>query len=116
MPSQEAAELVSLSWAAFIAYEALVTPKPQADASRREVLDLLALGISLDAPIYAVDKQGEMRRLDAIELASGCFTAGAARFEFHDGRPALNDLRIRISELPMAVRKVVALHSPPRTT
>lgn len=115
MPSQEAAEVVSLSWVAAIAYEALVAPKPHADASRRELLELLALGISLDAPIYAVGEKGELRRLEAIELAGGRFTAGAARFEFHDGRPALNDLRIKISELPMAVRTVVALQSPPRT-
>jgi len=97
MPSQEAAELVSLSWAASIAYEALVTPKPQA------------------APIYAIGEKGELQRLGALDLAGGRFTAGAARFEFHDGRAPLSDLRIKISELPMAVRKVVALRFPPGT-
>ena len=115
MPSQEAAELVSLSWAASIAYEALVTPKPQADASRYELLELLALGISLDAPIYAIGEKGELRRLGALDLAGGRFTAGAARFEFHDGRAPLSDLRIKISELPMAVRRVVAPRFPPGT-
>src|SRR2546426_10938623 len=115
MPSQEAAELVSLSWVASIAYEALVAPKPHADASQRELLDLLALGISLDAPIYAVGEEGGVRRLEAIDLAGGRFTAGAARFEFHDGRPALKDLRIKISDLPTAVRRGVALPSAPRS-
>ena len=115
MPSQEAAELVPLSWAVSIAYEGLIAPNPQPGASRRDLLELLALGISLDTPIYAVGEQGEPRRLEAIELAGGRFTAGAARFEFHDGRPPLNDLRIKISELPMAVRKVVALRFPPGT-
>ena len=81
MPSQEAAELVPLSWAVSIAYEGLIAPNPQPGASRRDLLELLALGISLDTPIYAV------------------------------GRPPLNDLRIKISELPSAVRKVVAPQS-----
>jgi hypothetical protein len=115
MPSQEAAELVSLSWVACVAYEALVAPKPHADASRRELLELLALGISLHAPIYAVGEEGGLRRLEPIELASGHFTAAAARFEFHDGRPALKDLRIKICDLPMTVRTVAALQSPPRS-
>ena len=115
MPSQEAAGLVPLSWAALIAYEELVTPKPRADASRRELLELLALGISLDAPIYAIGEEGELRRLGPIDLAGGRFTAGATRFEFHDGRPPLSDLRIKISELPTAVRTVVLLRSSPGT-
>lgn len=78
MPSQEAAELIPLSWAVAITYEELVATKGDAQASRRETLELLALGISQDAPIY-------------------------------DARPALNDLRVKISELPTAVRTVVAL-------
>ena len=114
MPSQEAAELVSLSWVASVAYEALVTPKPQAGASQHELLELLALGISLEAPIYAVGEEGGVRRLGPIELAGGRFTAGAARFEFHDGRPAFKDLRIKICDLPVVVRRVVALQSPPK--
>lgn len=111
MPSKEAAELVPLSWAAAVAYEELVRPKAQEQASRSELLDLLALGISADAPIYAVDEGGEPRPMAAIELAGGRFAAGAVRFEFYDGRPALRDLRVNIGELPEAVRTVVALKS-----
>jgi hypothetical protein len=78
------------------------------------LLELLALGISLDAPIYAVGENGELRRLGRIELASGRFTAGAACFEFRDGRPALKELRVKICDLPMVVRRVVAVQSPHR--
>jgi hypothetical protein len=109
MPSKEAAELVPLSWAADIAYEVLVRPTSPQQASRSELLDLLALGISFDAPIYAVDEGGELRQLTSAELAGGRFAAGALRFEFHDGRSALQDLRVKIGDLPAALRTVVAL-------
>jgi hypothetical protein len=111
MPSKEAAELVLLSWAAEIAYEVLVRPTSPEQASRSELLDLLALGISLDAPIYAVGEGGEVRQVTSAELAGGRFAAGALRFEFHDGRPALQDLRVNIGELPEALRTVVALRA-----
>jgi hypothetical protein len=109
MPSKEAAKLVSLSWVAGIAYEALVRPTSAEPASRSELLDLLALGISLDAPVYAVGEDGKVRQLTPAELAGGRFAAGALRFEFHDGRPAVHELRVDIGELPEALRTVVAL-------
>jgi hypothetical protein len=111
MPSKEAAELVPLSWVAAVAYEEFVRPRAQEGASRNELIDLLALGISLDAPIYAAGEGGDPRPMAAIELAGGRFAGGAVRFEFYDGRPALNDLRVNIGELPMVVRTVVALKS-----
>jgi hypothetical protein len=111
MPSKETAELIPLSWAAAIVYEELVRPKAQEQALRSELLDLLALGISLGTPIYTVGEGGEPRPMAAIELAEGRFAAGAVRFEFYDGRPALHDLRVNIGELPEVVRTVVALKS-----
>ena len=111
MPSKEAAELVSLSWAAGIAYDQLVRPTRPEQASRTELLDLVALGISSDAPIYAAGERGEVRQLTSAELVAGRFAGGALRFEFYDGRPALYDLRVDIGELPQPVRTVVALES-----
>jgi hypothetical protein len=111
MPSKEAAAFIPLSWAAGVAYEEFVKPTSPDRASRSDLLDLLALSISLDTAIYVAGEGGQARRLTREELAAGRFAAGGLRFEFFDGRPALHDLRVSIGELPEPVRTVVSKRS-----
>jgi hypothetical protein len=90
-----------------VAYEEFVKPTSPEPASRSDLLDLLALSISLDAAIYVAGEGDQARRLTREELAAGRFAAGGLRFEFSDRRPALHDLRVNIGELPEAMRTVV---------
>lgn len=74
---------------------------------RQELLDLLALGISLDATIYGMSNGGALRPLAPDERFAGRFCGGGQRFEFSDGQPTLGELRVRLDELPRPVQRAV---------
>lgn len=110
MAAKAAGATVALSWVVRVAFDKLV--RSEVNGAESDVLNLLALGISMDAPVYGTSAGGEVRRLEKLELAAGRFAQGAARFEFDDGRAPFTDLQVRIAELPPAIRGAVTAPLP----
>ena len=98
-------ELVPLSSVISAAYDELVRDKT--DELRVEVLNLLALGMTLDVPIYYLGDGGELQQLQAEHIVAGRFTDGGAKLEFDDGATPLAGLRVRLADLPRVIRDAV---------
>lgn len=99
--TQDTAEAVPLFAAAAIAYDQVFsTRRTEGVAPSVDELDLVALALSAQLPIYGVRSPGrEPTRISDEELMQGMFWGGAMRFEPGDGREAITQLAVLRSDL-----------------
>ena len=80
-----AADFIPLARAAALLHERLFPGESVKDA---KTLDLLALALSEQIPLYVRDRDGgTLRLLTKAEIATGRFTRGAMRMEFAAAEP-----------------------------
>jgi hypothetical protein len=87
--------------AAGIAYEKVfATRHTEGLEPSVDELDLVALALSAQLPIYGMRTDGrELARLSDAELMAGMFWGGATRFELGDGLATVTQLAVRTADL-----------------
>ena len=101
-------ERVPLFAAAAMAYDRVFsTRRTQGVAPSVDELDLVALALSAELPIYGVRAVGrQASRLSDEELMQGMFWGGAMRFELGDGVPAVTQLAVEKAELERVLERL----------
>jgi hypothetical protein len=99
---------IPLFAAAAIAYDQVFsTRRTEGVAPSVDELDLVALALSTELPIYGVRAPGrEPSRLSDDELTQGMFWGGAMRFELGDGIPAVTQLAVEKAELERVLERL----------
>src|SRR5262245_29951719 len=93
--------MIPLFAAAVIAYEQVFAARwTEGVAPSDDELDLVALALSAQLPVYGVRARGrEAAPLSDAELVEGMFWGGATRFELGGGVMTVTQLAVRESDL-----------------
>ena len=83
------------------------TRRTEGVAPSTDELDLVALALSVELPIYGVRSAGrEASRLSDDELMHGMFWGGATRFELSDGVAAVTQLAVDQADLERVLERL----------
>ena len=100
--------MIPLFAAAAMAYEQVFsTRRTEGVAPSVDELDLVALALSGQLPIYGVRSAGrDATRISDEELLQGMFWGGAMRFELGPGAPAVTQLQVRAADLERVLERL----------
>jgi hypothetical protein len=100
--------MIPLFAAAALAYEQVFsTRRTQGVAPSVDELDLVALALSSQLPIYGVRSAGrDATRISDEELLQGMFWGGAMRFELGLGAPAVTHLQVQAADLERVLERL----------
>ena len=100
--------MIPLFAAAAIAYEQVFsTRRSEGGAPSVDELDLVALALSAQLPIYGVRSAGrDPARITDEELMQGMFWGGAMRFELGHGVPAVTQLQVPTADLERVLERL----------
>lgn len=100
--------MIPLFAAAAMAYEQVFsTRRTEGVTPSVDELDLVALALSSQLPIYGVRSAGrDPARITDEELMQGMFWGGAMRFELAHGVPAVTHLQVHVSDLERVLERL----------
>ena len=100
--------MIPLFAAAAMAYEQVFsTRRAEGVAPSVDELDLVALALSAQLPIYGVRSPGRgAARISDEELMQGMFWGGAMRFELAHGAPAVTHLQVQAADLERVLERL----------
>jgi hypothetical protein len=106
--AEEAAQTIPLFAAAAMAYEQVFsTRRTEGVSPSVDELDLVALALSAQLPIYGVRGAGrESARISDEELTQGMFWGGAMRFELGDGHATVTQLAVQTADLKLVLDRL----------